>query len=118
MKKVELKFLIYFYIYDYVQSTLPIYLYLFYILSHAPLKKEVSAKMDLLWKFLKPISFALIGKEVNFEKLDGTTVAYGIVIIIVGSVVSFFFPTFKFEISCITIWRNYKFIMKCSDLIK
>lgn len=51
-------------------------------------KKDVAAKMDLLWKFLKPISFALIGKEVNFAKLDGTTVAYGVVIIIVGSVVS------------------------------
>lgn len=52
------------------------------------LQKNVAAKMDLLWKFLKPISFALIGKEVNFGKLDGTVVAYGFVIILLGSVVS------------------------------
>lgn len=44
--------------------------------------------MDLLWQFLKPISFSLIGKEVDFGKLDGTLVAYGIVILIVGSIVS------------------------------
>lgn len=44
--------------------------------------------MDLLWKFLKPISFALIGKEVDFAKLDGTVVAYGTGILIAGSAVS------------------------------
>lgn len=68
-------------------------LYFFVLLQWWPannlifLQKNVAAKMDLLWKFLKPISFALIGKEVNFGKLDGTVVAYGFVIILLGSVV-------------------------------
>lgn len=50
-------------------------------------QNDVTAKMDLLWKFLKPISFALIGKEVDFAKLDGTVVAYGTIILIVGCAV-------------------------------
>lgn len=57
------------------------------LFSHGP-QNDVTAKMDLLWKFLKPISFALIGKEVNFAHLDGTVVAYGTIILIVGSAVS------------------------------
>ncbi|XP_049279752.1 sodium/hydrogen exchanger 9B2 isoform X4 [Anopheles funestus] len=38
---------------------------------------EVSMYLDLLWKFLKPVSFSLIGKEVNFSVLEGETVLYG-----------------------------------------
>ncbi|XP_035776826.1 sodium/hydrogen exchanger 9B2-like isoform X1 [Anopheles albimanus] len=38
---------------------------------------EVSVYLDLLWKFLKPVSFSLIGKEVNFGVLAGETVLYG-----------------------------------------
>lgn len=37
---------------------------------------------------MKPISFALIGKEVNFFKLDPRIVAYGLLIIVAGSIVS------------------------------
>lgn len=37
---------------------------------------------------MKPISFALIGKEVNFFKLDPQIVAYGLLIIVAGSIVS------------------------------
>lgn len=44
--------------------------------------------MNLLWMFLKPISFALIGKEVDFGKLDGAIVGYAVLILIVGSAVS------------------------------
>lgn len=51
-------------------------------------QNDVTVKMDLLWKFLKPISFALIGKEVDVARLDGTVVAYATVLLIVGSAVS------------------------------
>lgn len=44
--------------------------------------------LDLLWKFLKPISFSLIGKEVRFSILDGKLVGYGVLLIVVGSLVS------------------------------
>ncbi|XP_053669409.1 sodium/hydrogen exchanger 9B2 [Anopheles marshallii] len=40
---------------------------------------EVSMYLDLLWKFLKPVSFSLIGKEVNFSVLEGETVLYGVI---------------------------------------
>ncbi len=46
--------------------------------------------LDLLWKFLKPISFSLIGKEVNFDVLDGNLVLYGILILLVGVIFRFF----------------------------
>lgn len=49
---------------------------------------DVAVKMNLLWMFLKPISFSLIGKEVDFGKLDGTIVGYAVLILIVGSLVS------------------------------
>ncbi|XP_063705265.1 sodium/hydrogen exchanger 9B2 isoform X2 [Culicoides brevitarsis] len=45
---------------------------------------EVGMYLDLLWKFLKPISFSLIGKEVNFAVLDGNTVLYGAITLLVG----------------------------------
>uniref|UniRef100_T1GHJ0 Uncharacterized protein n=1 Tax=Megaselia scalaris TaxID=36166 RepID=T1GHJ0_MEGSC len=47
----------------------------------------VAQTLDLLWKFFKPISFSLIGKEVNFAVLDGKLVGYGVAIIVVGSLI-------------------------------
>lgn len=44
--------------------------------------------LDLLWKFLKPISFSLIGKEVNFSVLDGNMVLYGAITLLIGVLVS------------------------------
>lgn len=52
-------------------------------------QNDVLDKMNLLWKFVKPISFALIGKEVLFSKLDGQLIGYGVLIVIIGSLVSF-----------------------------
>ncbi|XP_061505100.1 sodium/hydrogen exchanger 9B2 isoform X3 [Anopheles gambiae] len=45
---------------------------------------EVSMYLDLLWKFLKPVSFSLIGKEVKFSVLEGETVLYGFVTLLVA----------------------------------
>ncbi|XP_053673820.1 sodium/hydrogen exchanger 9B2 [Anopheles nili] len=45
---------------------------------------EVSMYLDLLWKFLKPVSFSLIGKEVNFSVLAGETVLYGAITLLVA----------------------------------
>lgn len=45
----------------------------------------VSNRLNLLWKFLKPISFTLIGKEVNFSVLDPKVVGYGFAIILAGT---------------------------------
>lgn len=45
-------------------------------------------KVNLLWKFVKPISFALIGKEIKFSELDPQLVAYGLLIIVAGLIVS------------------------------
>ncbi|XP_067630189.1 sodium/hydrogen exchanger 9B2 [Eurosta solidaginis] len=45
----------------------------------------VPARLDLLWKFLKPVSFSLIGKEINFAVLDGRVVGYGALLVLVGS---------------------------------
>ncbi|XP_050100008.1 sodium/hydrogen exchanger 9B2 isoform X2 [Anopheles aquasalis] len=50
----------------------------------APDCNEVSVYLDLLWKFLKPVSFSLIGKEVNFGVLAGETVLYGIITLAVA----------------------------------
>jgi NhaP-type Na+/H+ or K+/H+ antiporter len=47
---------------------------------------DVGVYLDVLWKFLKPISFSLIGKEVYFKVLDGNTVLYGIIILVIGSI--------------------------------
>ncbi|EDV94686.1 GH18256 [Drosophila grimshawi] len=46
---------------------------------------SVPKRLDLLWKFLKPVSFALIGKEINFAVLDGRVVAYGTLLVLLGS---------------------------------
>lgn len=40
--------------------------------------------MDLLWKFLKPVSFSLIGKEVDFRVLEGDVVLWGFLALLVG----------------------------------
>lgn len=45
---------------------------------------EVEMYLDLLWKFLKPVSFSLIGKEVNFSVLEGNTVLYGAITLLVA----------------------------------
>ncbi|XP_037819232.1 sodium/hydrogen exchanger 9B2 isoform X1 [Lucilia sericata] len=47
---------------------------------------NVGKRLDLMWKFLKPVSFALIGKEINFTVLDGKVVGYGVLLVILGSV--------------------------------
>lgn len=44
----------------------------------------VDEYLDLLWKFLKPVSFSLIGKEVDFKVLDGNIVLYGLIALIAG----------------------------------
>uniref|UniRef100_W8B8J4 Mitochondrial sodium/hydrogen exchanger 9B2 n=2 Tax=Ceratitis capitata TaxID=7213 RepID=W8B8J4_CERCA len=46
---------------------------------------SVPARLDLLWKFLKPVSFSLIGKEINFDVLDGRVVGYGALLVLLGS---------------------------------
>lgn len=51
-------------------------------------QNDVYERLALLWKFVKPISFALIGKEVLFSKIDPKILAYGVVIVVVGSFVS------------------------------
>lgn len=43
--------------------------------------------MDSLWKFIKPVSFALIGKELDFSVLDSTTVWQGVVVLLLGLIV-------------------------------
>ncbi|KAG4068619.1 hypothetical protein HA402_002310 [Bradysia odoriphaga] len=56
---------------------------------------DVTVKMDLLWKFLKPISFALIGKEVDFIILDGKVVGFGIAILLMGCAFRLVFSYFS-----------------------
>jgi len=45
---------------------------------------DVEMYLDLLWKFLKPVSFSLIGKEVAFNVLEGNVVLYGFVTLLAG----------------------------------
>ncbi|XP_055624670.1 sodium/hydrogen exchanger 9B2-like [Toxorhynchites rutilus septentrionalis] len=52
---------------------------------------EVGMYLDLLWKFLKPVSFSLIGKEVNFAVLEGSTVLYGSITLAVAVVLRLVF---------------------------
>lgn len=51
-------------------------------------QNEVEMYLNLLWKFLKPISFSLIGKEVNFAVLEGNIVLYGFITLLIGVIVS------------------------------
>ncbi|XP_023176845.2 sodium/hydrogen exchanger 9B1 isoform X2 [Drosophila hydei] len=46
---------------------------------------SVPKRLDLLWKFLKPVSFALIGKEINFAVLEGRVIGYGALLVVLGS---------------------------------
>ncbi|KMZ05222.1 sodium/hydrogen exchanger 9B2 isoform X1 [Drosophila simulans] len=46
---------------------------------------SVPKRLDLMWKFLKPVSFALIGKEINFNVLQGHVIGYGALLVLVGS---------------------------------
>ncbi|XP_032289350.1 sodium/hydrogen exchanger 9B1 isoform X2 [Drosophila virilis] len=46
---------------------------------------SVPKRLDLLWKFLKPVSFALIGKEINFAVLEGRVIGYGALLVLFGS---------------------------------
>lgn len=64
--------------------------------------------MNLLWKFVKPISFALIGKEVLFSKLDAHLVGHGVLIVIVGSSVSYRFLFAILSIRLRSIESNIK----------
>lgn len=55
-------------------------------------------RLDLLWKFLKPVSFALIGKEINFAVLEGRVIGYGVLLVLLGSLVIGFAKYFKKQI--------------------
>ncbi|KAH8313251.1 hypothetical protein KR067_003039, partial [Drosophila pandora] len=46
---------------------------------------SVPKRLDLMWKFLKPVSFALIGKEIHFAVLEGHVIGYGTLVVLVGS---------------------------------
>ncbi|KAH8284322.1 hypothetical protein KR018_003924 [Drosophila ironensis] len=46
---------------------------------------SVPRRLDLMWKFLKPVSFALIGKEINFGVLQGHVIGYGTLLVLAGS---------------------------------
>jgi solute carrier family 9B (sodium/hydrogen exchanger), member 1/2 len=45
---------------------------------------QVESYLNLMWKFLKPTSFSLVGKEVNFDILTKELIIMGIIIIIVS----------------------------------
>lgn len=47
---------------------------------------DVEMYLDLLWKFLKPVSFSLIGKEVDFQVLEGNVVLFGLGTLLAGVV--------------------------------
>lgn len=47
---------------------------------------DVEMYLDLLWKFLKPVSFGLIGKEVDFQLISGSMFFYGLLILLAGVV--------------------------------
>lgn len=65
---------------------------------------------------MKPISFALIGKEVIFEKLDAKLIGYGVAIVILGccvSILCFFFLQYsdRCSINC------FYFFLQCRLLL-
>lgn len=45
---------------------------------------QVETHLNLMWKFLKPTSFALVGKEVNFSILTKELILYGILILLIA----------------------------------
>lgn len=57
---------------------------------------EVEMYLNLLWKFLKPVSFGLIGKEVNFAVLSSNVVLFGFVTLLVGVLFRLVFGYFSF----------------------
>ncbi|XP_055678968.1 putative SLC9B1-like protein SLC9B1P1 isoform X2 [Lutzomyia longipalpis] len=59
--------------------------------KHAKEAADVTTYLDLMWKFMKPISFSMIGKEVAFNLLEGDTVLYGFIVLIVGVLVRVIF---------------------------
>lgn len=52
------------------------------------LQNPVRSNFVLLWKFFEPISFGLIGMEVNFEILDVTIVLWGTLVMVVPLLVN------------------------------
>lgn len=50
----------------------------------AAFHNDVEMYLDVLWKFLKPVSFSLIGKEVDFQVLEGNMVLLGFLTLLVG----------------------------------
>lgn len=55
------------------------------------LQNKVHCYLDVLWKFVKPISFALIGKELDFLAIDVNTLWIGVVILVLGLIVRILF---------------------------
>lgn len=53
-------------------------------------QNKVDSYLNTLWKFVKPVSFALIGKEVNFGVLQGAAL-YGILVVIAAAIVRLIF---------------------------
>lgn len=45
---------------------------------------QVETHLNLMWKFFKPASFSLVGKEVNFSILTKELILYGIFIILIA----------------------------------
>lgn len=48
---------------------------------------DVELYLNLLWKFLKPVSFSLIGKEVDFQVLTGSVLLYGFLTLLIGVII-------------------------------
>jgi solute carrier family 9B (sodium/hydrogen exchanger), member 1/2 len=54
--------------------------------KNAAFNCDVEMYLNLLWKFLKPVSFSLIGKEVDFQVLTLSVLRYGFLILLIGVV--------------------------------
>jgi solute carrier family 9B (sodium/hydrogen exchanger), member 1/2 len=54
--------------------------------KNAAFNCNVEMYLNLLWKFLKPVSFSLIGKEVDFQVLTGSVLLYGFLTLLIGVV--------------------------------
>ena len=54
--------------------------------KEASFECDVESYLNLLWKFLKPVSFSLIGKEVDFQVLEGNMLLLGFLTLFVGVV--------------------------------
>lgn len=60
------------------------------MLMNTLLQNKVDSYLNTLWKFVKPISFALIGKEVNFAVLEGAAL-YAILVVIAAAIIRLLF---------------------------